>query len=423
MPTEENGYRGLGMRQRSLDLWPLLVIAALGINLRPILTSAGPLIEEIRSATGLGLQGASLLTVIPMLCMGLFALLLPWLSRYIREDQGMVSGLLAISLGCLWRLQLEGASMLIASAILTGSGVAIIQALAPGVIKRWYPRHVPLAMGIYSAALMGGGGVAALVSPLVSDHFHHWQAGLGIWLVPALLTLPLWWRARPRDTPTHARPSTAPNFFRSRRAWLLAAYFGLANGGYASMIAWLPMYSQQLGWSTRESGGLIGIMTLFQVLAALSLPLISSGQADRRPGLILALCLQLVGFCGLLLFPGPLMTLWVALIGFGLGSCFALSLTLTVDHLATPKLAGLLAAFVQGIGFIITAIMPYLTGLLREVSGSFAASWVLTLTTLLLMLGVTRYFSPTGYSQAMGVITPSGNESKSVLTGRVPSTR
>ena len=56
----------------------VLVVIALGLNLRPILTTIGPLLAEIRAGTGLGLQGVSMLTVIPVLCMGGIALFIPW---------------------------------------------------------------------------------------------------------------------------------------------------------------------------------------------------------------------------------------------------------------------------------------------------------------------------------------------------------
>ncbi len=107
------------------------------------------------------------------------------------------------------------------------------------------------------------------------------------------------------------------------------------------------------------------------MLAALSVPLLIRRRLDRRPWLLAALLVQLGGFCGLLLMPLQHAALWVALIGYGLGACFALSLTLTLDHLHEPRAAGSLAAFVQGIGFIITGIVPYLTGWLRDATGSF----------------------------------------------------
>ncbi|MBW6079304.1 MFS transporter, partial [Pseudomonas aeruginosa] len=147
IPSGGQAASGVGAAEVS---WVgLLVIFCLGINLRPILTGIGPLLEEITAGTGLGFQGASLLTVLPVLCMGLVALLLPWLGRWLAEHRGIVCGLLAIAAACLWRLELDSGLALIASAALAGSGVAIIQALVPGVVKRWFPRRVPAAMGLY----------------------------------------------------------------------------------------------------------------------------------------------------------------------------------------------------------------------------------------------------------------------------------
>lgn len=165
------GQAATGVGAAEVSWVGLLVIFCLGINLRPILTGIGPLLEEITAGTGLGFQGASLLTVLPVLCMGLVALFLPWLGRWLAEHRGIVCGLLAIAAACLWRLELDSGLALIASAALAGSGVAIIQALVPGVVKRWFPRRVPAAMGLYSASLMAGGGTAAVLSPRIAEHF------------------------------------------------------------------------------------------------------------------------------------------------------------------------------------------------------------------------------------------------------------
>lgn len=217
------------------------VVIALGLNLRPILTTIGPLLAEIRAGTGLGLQGASLLTVIPVLCMGGVALFLPWLARWLPEHRGVVCSLLAIAGACVWRLWAGHGPSLIASAALAGTGVAIVQALVPGIVKRWFPQRVPMALGLYSSSLMAGGGLAATLSPRLA-HMADWHVGLGVWAVPALAALVLWTTARPRETAATAQSGPVLNFFGNRRAWLLAIYFGAANGGYTSMIAWLPGY-------------------------------------------------------------------------------------------------------------------------------------------------------------------------------------
>ncbi len=53
----------------------ILTVALVGLNLRPFMTSIGPLVSKIRAGTGLSLQGIALLTLLPMMLMGLIALL------------------------------------------------------------------------------------------------------------------------------------------------------------------------------------------------------------------------------------------------------------------------------------------------------------------------------------------------------------
>ena len=380
--------------------WPMLVIAALALTLRPTLTATGPLLEEIRRTTGIGLQAASLLVVLPMLCMGIYPLLLPWLGKRLSESAWIVGGLIAIALSGLWRLQLTSGSALITSALIGGTGIAIVQSMAPGVVKRWYPKQVPLTMGIYSAFLMAGGGIAATFSPSIAQHYGSWQAGLGVWLLLPMMALLMWW-FRPAEATQTKQGNVSVNFFNSRRAWLLASYFGLANAGYACIIAFLPTYARGLGWSAQSSGELIGIMTIFQVLGALGAPAFSANRLDRRPWLFFAVAMQIVGFTGLILMPESLLLLWTALIGAGLGACFSLTLTVALDHLSMPNLAGALTAFVQGIGFIITAIVPYFAGALFEWQGSFTIIWMLLILTLMSMLALTVRFNPAGYAKAM----------------------
>ncbi|MDW9405433.1 MFS transporter, partial [Pseudomonas soli] len=143
----------------------LLLVVLLALNLRPILTSIGPLLEPMRQGTGLGYQQAALLTALPVLCMGLIPLLQPWLRRWLSEHGGMLAGLAAITLACLWRLQLDSAWALIASAVVAGLGVAVVQGMMPGLVNRWFPNRLAASMGLYSAALMSGGGLAAVLGP------------------------------------------------------------------------------------------------------------------------------------------------------------------------------------------------------------------------------------------------------------------
>ena len=271
-------------------LW-LGAIVVIGINLRPLLTSISPLMTTIRDATGLSFYGASLLTSLPVVAMGIGAFGAGALTRSIGETRGVALGLLAIALACGARWSTASGAALLATAALAGVGVAAIQALLPAVMKQRFPARVPLAMGVFSASIMGGGGLGARLSPWVSAAMGSWHAGLAVWAIPALVALLCWLglnRGPSHGSAAQRAPADAIAFslWRKRRAWTLGLYFGIVNGGYTTLVAWLPAFYQQHGASVAESGSLLAGMTVFQAAAALLLPLAAAPFRDRRPWLI-----------------------------------------------------------------------------------------------------------------------------------------
>jgi CP family cyanate transporter-like MFS transporter len=390
----------------SVGLWGFALLVLVGLNLRPFLTSVGPVLNAVQADTGMGHGTAAILTTLPFVMMGLLALAGAALAQRFGEQRTLLCALLLLALGCGARLLADSATSLILTAILAGTGVATVQALMPGVCKRWFAGRIALAMGLYSAALVGGGAMGALLSPALATLTADWRPGLAIWALPALLAWGLWlWRA-PGQSVTAAVSASVPlsvrAFFGSRRAWLLALYFGLANSGYASLVAWLPSFYVDEEMGAQSAGSLLAWMALFQAAAALLMPLSVRGSLDRRVGLYVVMLLQLLGFAGFALAPQVAPLLWVALAGFGLGGCFSLCLIVSLDHLPGARAAGALAAFVQGIGFLITAIGPWLAGALRDGGGDFVDAWWLHGAIALCMLLLSARFNPAGYANSMG---------------------
>lgn len=378
-------------------LWALVLI---GLNMRPLLTSVGPLLPTLRQATGLSFGGAALLTTLPVLMMGLMALAGGAINRLFSERTSVVLSLLAIGLGAAWRELAPGSTQLMLSAVLGGLGIGVIQAVMPGIIKHHFLRQMALVAGLWSAALMGGGGLGAAITPWLISTGHDWYSALAWWAAPALVALIAWWpvsRGLARLAPSGA--TAGPNLLFSRRAWLLGAYFGLINGGYTSLIAWLPPYYMQLGWQPQASGTLLALMTFGQVIGALLLPAVARAQ-DRRPLLWLALVMQLIGFIGLIYLPQTLPWLWVLIAGLGLGGAFPLCLVLALDHIPHPAAAGRLVAFMQGIGFLLAGVTPYLSGLLRDYSGGFTLDWQIHALLVVALIAITGRFHPRSYRQA-----------------------
>lgn len=390
----------LAARQRVIA--GLLLLGLIAANLRPFLTSVGPVLEQLRADTGLGFRAAALLTALPFVLMGVLAFAGARLAASVGERHTVALALLLLCGGCAARWWVQDSSGLIASAALAGAGVAAIQALMPGVAKRLLPRHVGLAMGVYSAALVGGGALGALFSPWLAVQ-GGWHLALSVWLWPALLALLLWLQQAPQHSAAEDNPwqGSVTACARNRRAWQLALYFGLTNSGYSSLVAWLPSFYRELGASTQLAANLLAALAAVQALAALALPLLARRQGDQRPLLWLALLAQAVGFAGLYWAPLAAPWLWVMLAGAGLGGFFSLCLLLVLEHLPDAARAGRLAAFVQGCGFLLTAGGPWLMGWWRERGGQFGGGWAWQLGIVLAMLLLTTWFSPASYPRAM----------------------
>jgi CP family cyanate transporter-like MFS transporter len=379
----------------------LVLLMLVGLNLRPFLTSVGPVLEIVRNDTGLGFRAVAMLTTLPFVLMGVAAGVGVALARRFGEKPALTAALLLLAAGCTSRIWASGGASLITGAGIAGTGVAVIQALMPGLAKRWFPDRVPLAMGLYSAALVGGGAFGAVASPWLAAH-GGWHLALAVWAVPALGTLALWLASAPHSAaPVGAVRIPVTGFFGNLRAWQLAAYFGLANSGYSSLVAWLPSFYRQMGMSPQACGNLLAWMAVFQAAGALGMPILARRAVDRRAALWLTLALQAAGFSGFAVLPALAPWLWVACAGLGLGGFFSLSLIVTLDHLPNAQRAGALAAFVQGVGFLIVAIGPWLIGWLRDAGGSFATAWSMHLAVVVAMGGLTAAFSPASYQRSM----------------------
>lgn len=420
-----------------MTLW--LAIIAVGLTLRPTLTSISPLLPQIREATGMSYPVAALLTSLPVLAMGAGAFAASGLTRRLGERRGVLLGLAALALACGVRFVADDTVLMLTTALASGIGIAIIQALLPGVVKANYSAaRMTAMMGIYSAALMGGGGLGAAASPWVSSLADDWRVGLGMWLVVIAAAALAWWRAplgghaaiSPEMTQAlvarHAQvlskaggsgqgaPRTAgvhdalgePSMFdllRKPRAWTLAIYFGLINCTYTTMVAWLPPFYQQTGMSATQSGALLAGLTACQVVAALALPWLARRNVDRRRWLTLALVATLAGLVGLVVAPEAAPWVWIGAIGFGLGGTFSLGLVLALDHHAHPRHAAALAAFMQGVGFCIAALAPFAAGAVRAVTGGFAPAWIALVGVNVALVALTWRFDPTGYASALGM--------------------
>ncbi|WP_284455104.1 MFS transporter [Alloalcanivorax xenomutans] len=337
-----------------------MAIVLTGLNLRPILAAVGPVLDDIQAATSLGDSAAGLLTTLPVLAMGVCALLAGALQRQLGEFRGVTLGIIIIALACGSRLIRHDGGSLILGAALGGLGIALIQALLPAFIKRVFPTRIGMVMGLYSCGIMGGAAFAAASTSPLSGSLG-WPGALAIWALPAFLAAVLWWLAASAyAAPVDATRVSLP--IHSPRAWLLMTFFGIGTGAYTLVLAWLPPYYVELGLSANQGGLLLVVLSLV-----------------------------LAGLAGLILAPIPLALPVVIVLGLGIGALFPSSLIVTMDHAANPAEASTLMGFVQGGGYIIASTMPLVAGILREQLSALSYAWaVMAVGVLILMVMASR---------------------------------
>jgi len=380
-------------------VWLMLGIVLVALNLRPSMAAVGPLLSAIRGDIPLSFSLASLLTMLPVMAMGLAMFFGIGISQRLGERRTVLLSLLIIGLATLSRLFLDSAAQLIVSAVLAGIGIALIQALMPALIKSRFPDNVALCMGLYVTSIMGGAALAASFAPRVMLETGSWRAGLAIWAVLALLALLFWLSQRDDAPPVAASAVRKEVFFTHSRAWLLAIFFGLGTASYTCVLAWLAPYYVENGWSELNAGLLLGFLTAMEVISGLVVPAIANRSRDRRLVLGALLVLIIAGFCGLILSPQHLSLLWPCLLGLGIGGLFPMSLIVSLDHLDNPQRAGGLTAFVQGIGYLIAGLSPLLAGVIRDRLGSFEWAWWSLTAVMVVMLLIVLRFDPRQYAR------------------------
>ncbi len=90
------------MKKENIVIVTALVLA--GLNMRPLMTSVSPLLDQLRESIGLSALAASLLPAIPMMMMGAIALISAPLMQRVQLRGLLCGGLALLVLALLSRL-------------------------------------------------------------------------------------------------------------------------------------------------------------------------------------------------------------------------------------------------------------------------------------------------------------------------------
>lgn len=352
----------------------LFAIFAVAINMRPAITSIGPMLETIREQLALSNAQVSMLTVVPVICMGVFATLAPVLNRKFGLKWTMVAMLVIIGLMTALRGFLSGYLVLVGTAFFIGIAIAVIGPLLSTMIKQHFPGHAASVIGLYSFGMGVGASASAGLTAVLFNKSGSYSLALSGWAVLAVFGLVVWLIAMKGKMVV---PQTIPTTFqnerlavrspwRSGKAWLILLFFGLQSSLFFSVITWLAPIATSAGMTLLQAGTLLSLMTIVQVFLNLLLPLLMERFPARRSWLLFLLISGIIATGFLWTGIHPFMWAGALIMGIPLGGLFPVSLLLPLDETETAEETNAWTAMMQTGGFIMGGLFPLLIALVHD---------------------------------------------------------
>jgi len=378
-------------------LYLLLAIIVAAFNLRPIITSVGPLLGTLQRELDMSGVVVSLLTTLPVLCMGIFAPTATRLNDRFGLERTIFFALLLILVATAVRGIVDSVLLLVISAFIGGGGISLASPLLSSFIKKYFPLNSNV-VSYYTAALTVGAVIASAFSvPIYRASGQKLSVALSCWSLIAVLALLVWLRllvVKSRSTIeiSRSKPLYRTKLpLRNKRALLLTSYFGFMAAIFYSLLAWISPIAISYGYSQSNAAVLLSIFVIVQIPISFIVPSLASKFGKYRILLISCSLCEVLGIVLILL--GLPMLPSVFLLGFGAGGLFSLALMLPIVETATSEEAGAWSAMSQCGGYIVGAIGPLLVGYIYDLTGSFTLALLAILCMILLMIVVQSFMA------------------------------
>lgn len=358
--------------RRSAPLWAAVAgILALAFNLRLAVSSVPPVLGHL----GLSRPAEAALTAIPVVCFGVAALAHPVLESRLAPARLPAAFLSLLLTGLLVRAVFPSRG-LFAGTVVACLGLALLNVQVPVLVHRFAPGHLGAMTGAYTVVMaVGGAAAAGLTLPAAELGGGHAQAGLAVWILPAVIALGAWlpWALGGSEAESRPAPTLAGMLalLRLPAAWVLTLFFGVQSLIFYAVISWTPTIYAERGIAPAAAGGLLAWLTLAGVLGNVLGPLL----ATRVTGFPVATAAMLgtlaAGLAGVAWAGTAAPLLWMTLAGAGLGGAFSLALLRIVQQTAAAEGSSGFSTVAQGVGYLLAATGPLALGLLRVATGGW----------------------------------------------------
>jgi len=363
-------------QQRIACILKASAILCAALSMRTLFPSVSTLLPEISAHFHLNASAVGYLTMLPVLCLGLFAPLGTRLAQRMGADRGLcvVIGMLTFALTLrVW----PNVGTLYAGTLLGGGAIAVANVLIPVLVKRDFASRLGLMTGLYTTCICAGSAIAAAATvPLSKILPGGWISAIGVWAIPsalALILLLVWYRPAPSAIPAPQRPVAAQlPLWRQRLAWEITLFMGLQSSLAFSVMGWIAPILRQRGMSDVDAGLVTSLILLTQMSGSLAIPSLAIRCRNQQWLNTILIAMSMVGLAGLTLGPLALSWFWAAPLGIAQGGMLGSALTLLVLRSPSAHVAAKMSAMAQCLGYTLASMAPALIGLLLPTSGLFA---------------------------------------------------
>ena len=351
--------------ERSQKLFLMIAIAAIAFNLRPPISSVGPLISEIRSDTGLSNTLLGMLTTLPILSFGLLSVFTPLFTRRLGTEGTMAMALSILTAGTLLRV-VPGVFPLFAGTIIAGAGIAFGNVILPGIVKKQFPTKTGLVTGIYSGMLGTGAALSSGLSvPLSKNLGLGWRWALGFWAIFSFFALLIWLPQLKQNFQVVARRSLGSSLkqlSKSGLAWNVAFFMGFQSFTFYIIITWLPEILQDRGIGAVEAGWLLSLCQGVGVFGTFIIPALAERLENQKIPVLILITLEMISLLFLMNPETAFTGVIVSMLGFSMGGSFGMALLFIVLRTTNSDSANELSGISQSVGYTMAATGPALFG-------------------------------------------------------------
>jgi CP family cyanate transporter-like MFS transporter len=374
----------------------LIGIAMLAFSLRTAVASLSPLLGHIANDFELPAVVIGLIAAAPPICFAVFALVTPPLSARFGLERVSTASIVVIAAGLFARGIVPDALwlLLVTAAIFAGVGVGNV--VLPPLVNKYFPDRLGTVVTLYSTML----ALSTFLPPLFAVPLAEatsWRFSVSLWGYFALLAILPWLvllmrerKAKATPAETETVPEAAPEYFwrlwKLKLTWAITAVF-VASAVLAYVgFAWLPtVLIQHVGVSEAEAGTMLSLFAMIGLPSSLVVPVLMVRFGMTRSLFLISTIATVTGITGLIVAPHAALLLWIVLFGL-YGMLFPMSLALISirarDHISAVALSG----FAQSIGYAVSAVFPFIFGILGEETGGWTIPLVMLIVIMLIAI-------------------------------------